>query len=81
MLFGNLKKARCLPHQLNFKTNESSFVIKDYLKVLKLFPATCHLTDDMGGNELKLEKIGQFFRVLMLHVPKILKKFIMVSPL
>ena len=34
----------------------------------------------MGGNGLKLEKIDQFdFRVLMLRVPKILKKFIMVS--
>ena len=28
-----------------------------------------------------LKKIGQFFRVLMLGVPKMLKKFIMVSPL
>ena len=28
------------------------------------------VTDDMDGNGLKLEKIGQFFRVLMLHVPQ-----------
>ena len=28
----------------------------------------------MDGVRLKLEKIGQFFRVLALHVPKILKK-------
>ena len=35
----------------------------------------------MDGFGSKLEKIGQFFRVLMLRVPKIRKKFIMVSPL
>ena len=28
----------------------------------------------MDGSGLKLEKIGQFFRVLMLRIPKILKK-------
>ena len=38
-------------------------------------------TDGMDGNGLKLEKIGQFFQVLMLRVPKIIKKFIMGSPL
>ena len=27
-------------------------------------------TDSMNGNGLKLEKIGYFFRVLMLRVPK-----------
>ena len=32
----------------------------------------------MDGNGFKLEKIGHFFQVLMLHVLKILKKF---SPL
>ena len=31
--------------------------------------------------ELKLEKIGKCFQVLMLRVPKILKEFIMFSPL
>ena len=30
--------------------------------------------DGKGGNGLKLEKNGQFFHVLMLRVPKILKK-------
>ena len=35
----------------------------------------------MDGYELKLEKIGQFFQVLMLRVPKIITKFIMFSPL
>jgi len=34
----------------------------------------------MDGSGLKLEKNGQFIQILMLHVPKILKKFIMVSP-
>ena len=38
-------------------------------------------TDGMDGNGLKLEKIGHFFQVLMLRVSKILKKFIMGSPL
>ena len=38
--------------------------------------------DSMDGNGLKLEKNGQqFFQVLMLSVPKIVKKLIMVSPL
>ena len=38
-------------------------------------------TDGMDENGLKLEKIRRFFQVLMLRVPKILKKFIMVSHL
>ena len=37
--------------------------------------------DGMDASGLKLEKICQFFQSLMLCVPKILKKFIMVSPL
>ena len=37
--------------------------------------------DGMDENGLKLEQIGQFIEGLMLRVPKILKKFIMVSPL
>ena len=39
-------------------------------------------TDGMDGNGLNFEKNGQFFSSLMVHVrvPKILKKFIMVSP-
>ena len=37
-------------------------------------------TDGTDGNGLKFEKISIFFRVLMPRVPKILKKFIMVSP-
>ena len=41
----------------------------------------CHATDGMDGNELNFEKIGQFFQVLMLSVPKFLKTFIMVSAL
>ena len=65
-------------HQLNSKTNYLVLLAKDYLKVLKLFPVA---SDGMDGDGLKLEKIGQFSRVLMLRVPKILKKFIMVSPL
>ena len=65
-------------HQLNSKTNDVVLLL-DYLKVLKLFPVA---TDGMDGNRFKLEKVGQFFRVLMLQrVPKILKKFTMVSPL
>ena len=34
----------------------------------------------MDGNGLNFEKIGQFFQVLMLRTPQILKKFIMVGP-
>ena len=59
--------------------NDNDFVIKDYLKVLKLFPAACRYRDGTDGNGLK--KISQFLRVLMLRVPKVLKKFVMVSPL
>ena len=33
----------------------------------------------MDGNGWKLEKIGQFFRVLLLHVQNFLKKFIMIT--
>ena len=36
-------------------------------------------TDGMDGNGLKVEKIGQLFQVLMLHVPRNVKKFTMVS--
>ena len=35
----------------------------------------------MDGNGLEFEKIGHFCQVLMPHVKKILKKFIIVSPL
>ena len=52
--------------------------MEDYLKVLKLFPVARDGTD---GNGLKFEKIVQVFQVLMPHVGKILKKFIIVSPL
>ena len=65
-------------HQLNSKTNDLVLLAKDYLKVLKLFPVA---SDGMDGDGLKLEKIDQFFQVLILRVPKILKKNIMVSPL
>ena len=66
-------------HQLNYKTNDLvSFVIKDYLKVLKLFLSPV-AADGMYGNGLKFEKIGQIFQVLMLRVPKILKNFIMLA--
>ena len=37
--------------------------------------------DGTDGNGFKFEKLGQFFQVLMLCVPKILKKFIMVTAL
>ena len=33
----------------------------------------------MDGNGLKLEIIGQFFQVLMLRVPKILKKLLWLA--
>ena len=65
-------------HQLNSKTNDLVLLAKDYLKVLKLFPVA---SDGMDGDGLKLEKIDQFFQVLILRVPKILKKNIMVNSL
>ena len=37
--------------------------------------------DGMGGNGMKFEKIGQFFSSFDATSSKILKKFIMVSPL
>ena len=33
----------------------------------------------MDGNGLNFEKIGQFFQVLILRIPKIFKKSIMVD--
>ena len=65
-------------HLWNSKTNDLALLLRDYFKVLKLFPVAM---DGMDGGKLKLRKSGQFFRVLMLRVPKIHKKFIMVSPL
>ena len=46
--------------------------------VVRLFEGT---TDGKIGNGLKLEKIREIFQVLMLRLQKILRKFIMVSPL
>jgi len=37
--------------------------------------------DGMDESGFKLEKKCQLIQVLMLHVPKILKKFMMASPL
>ena len=37
--------------------------------------------DGMDGNRLTFEKIWPIFEVLMLRVSKMLKNFIMVSPL
>ena len=46
-----------------------------YLRLFKGFETACVLSpvakDGMDGNGLKLEKIGQFFRVFMLPVPKL----------
>ena len=67
-------------HQLNSKTTDLRFVNEDYLNVVKLFLSPV-ATDVMEGNGLIFGKIGQFFQVLMPRVPKILQKFIMVSPL
>ena len=49
-----------------FKERESlkgqtSFVIKDYLKVLKLFPVAFRNTDGMDGTGLKLKKNWPIF--------------------
>ena len=67
-------------HQLNSKTNDLVLLYK----TISGHP-NCFLSpvaeDGMDGNELNFEKNGQFFQVLMLRNPKILKKFIMVGPL
>ena len=63
-------------HQLDFKTNDIVLLLKT-IKVLKLFPVACRY----GWHGWKLEKTGQFFRVLMLRVPKILETLVMVNPL
>ena len=66
---------------MEFKDHWSNFVIH-YLKVLKLFPVACRY----GWHGFKwietLKKLAKLlkFRVLMLRVPKILRKFIMFSP-
>ena len=69
--------------RLNSKSHDlTSFGIEDYFKVLRLFNFLSPVAaDGMVETGLKLEKIGQFFPVLMQRVPNILKKFIMVSPL
>ena len=63
--------------QLNSKTNDLVLLFKTVLRY-----GSCLLspvaTDGMDGNGLKN---SQVFQSLMLRVPKILKKFIMVSPL
>ena len=48
---------------------------------MKLFPVAWRYTDGRDGNGLKFGKTGQFFQILMLRLQKIVKKFIMVSPL
>ena len=55
-------------HQLNSKTND--------LGNCFLSPVA---TDGKDGNGLKLEKIRQFFQVLMLRVPKIFKSLLWVA--
>ena len=67
-------------HQLNSKTNDLVLLFKTIWRYWNCFLLPV-ATDGMDGDGLKLEKIGQFFQVLMLCVPKILKKFFMVSPL
>ena len=70
-------------HQLNFKTNDLVLPLKTIY-----FEGTdwnCFLTpiatDIMDGDGLKLEKLGHFFFSFDATCSKILKKFIMVSPL
>ena len=64
---------------MNSKTNDLVLLLKTIRRYWKCFLSPV-ATDGMDEDGLKLEKIGQFFQVFMLHVPKIFKKFIMVSP-
>ena len=67
LLGGNFtKSSKVSSHQLNSKTNDLDCFLSPVA------------SDGLDG--LKLEKVGQVFQVLMPGVPKILKKFIMVSP-
>ena len=80
-LFGNfIKIQKVSSHQLNFKTNDLVLLLKAIWMYWNCFLLPVAM-DGMDGNGLKLEKICQFFQVLMLCVPKILIKFIMVSHL
>ena len=67
-------------HQLNSKTNYLVLLLKT---IEGTETVSCRLSLRMAWMEmwLNFEEFGQFFQVLMLRVPKILKKFIMVSPL
>ena len=76
-LFGNFIKSEVSLHQLNFKTNDLVLLFK----TIRNCSLSSVATDGMDGSGLKLEKIFQFFQVLMLCVPKILKIFIVVSHL
>ena len=75
-----LWKARRSLHQLNSITSNLVLLLKTTWRYWNCFLSPVAM-DGMDRNGLKLEKNGQFFRVLMLLVSKILKKFIMVSPL
>ena len=76
-----LWKARCLRISWIPKLM-IEFVIKGYLKVLDLFPVACCLLLRMAWMEKdwNLKKLANFFQILMLRAPKILKKFIMDIP-
>ena len=64
-------------HQSNSKTNDLLLLSK----AISMYGDCFSFPDGTDGNGLKFEKIGQSFQVLLPHVGKIVKKFIMVSPL
>ena len=81
MLFGKLyEKLVGVFASIEFQNNYLVLLLKTISRYRNCFLSPV-ATDGMDGSGLKLEKIGLFFRVLMLHVPNFLQKIIMVSPL
>ena len=68
-----------LPHLQKTHVSLKIKIMSYDMNLIQSWLSANKATDCVDGNGLKLEKIGQFFEVLMLHVQKILKKFIMVS--
>ena len=70
-----LYKKQVSSHQLNSKTNDLVLLLKTIWRYWNGFLSPVA----MDGNGLKLAKVGHFFRVLILPVPKIVKTLIMVA--
>ena len=74
------KSEKVSSHQLNSKTNGLGLLCKTIWRYWNFFLSPV-ASDGKDGHGLKFEKNCQFFQILMLRLQKILKNFIMVSPL